>query len=135
MLHATDPQPALTLEPLLDETFGWCRLAAGSRTFWFRGAIHGRTKEALAREAAALTPDSVAAWLDGLDGHFSLIVIAPDFSLAAVDPVRGYPLIWAQAGDHILVSHDGPALCRRMQLGPADIDPAQADAFVLGGGG
>lgn len=124
---------APTLEPLIEERFGWLRLPAGNRHLWFRGFARGRTIEALAREAAVLTPDVIPGWLNGLDGHFSLVLLGPEWSLAAVDPVRGYPLIWARADGRVLVSHDGPALRRQLNLGPADIDPAQGDAFALSG--
>jgi len=133
MLSTSADTDALVMEPLLEERFGWQRWSIGARIFWFRGAIHGRDANALAREVESLGPNDVAAWLDGLDGHFSLILVGPDWSVAAVDPVRGYPLIWAQSDGHIFVTHDGVAMRQRLGLGPADIDPVQADAFVLSG--
>jgi len=125
--------PSPVLEPLLEEVFGWRCHMSGDRTFWFRGAVHGRTEEMLARDIETLSPDSVAAWLNSLNGHFSLVIIGPNWSLAAVDPVRGYPLIWAQQGTQLYVTHSGQAMCQRMGLNPAALDPAQADAFALGG--
>ena len=132
-MQSAEIAPELTFEPLLEEKFGWRRLPARARVLWFRGAIHGRDAETLAAEAGGLALARLPEWLDGLDGHFSLILTGPDFSFAAVDPVRGYPLLWARDGDRLLVSHDGPALVHRLGLGPDDIDPAQADAFLLAG--
>lgn len=121
------------LEAIVDEQFGWRRLVTGRSTLWIRGHVRARSPEVLGQEAAVLSPTAAAEWLDGLDGHFSLILIRPDWSLAAVDPIRSYPLIWAREGDRILVSHDGPGLCKRLGLGPEDIDPDQVAAFALSG--
>ena len=124
---------ASPLVPLLEERFGWRRLAAGGRLLWFRGAVHRETPETIAQAAAGLTREAVPAWLDGLDGHFALVLSGPDWSIAAVDPVRGYPLIWAARAGQVFVTHDGPAMCRRLGLGPEGIDPEQGDAFSLAG--
>ena len=122
-----------SLEPLIETRFGWERRPAGAGTVWFRGYVQGRSIDDIAAEAPALTAATVAAWLDGLDGHYSLIVDQPGWSLAAADPVRCYPLIWGRDGETILVTHDGPALEARLGLGPADIDPVMARAVALSG--
>ena len=75
----------------------------------------------------------IAGWLDALDGHFALILTGPEWSLAAVDPVRSLPLIWARRDDDIYVTHDGPKLRDTLGLGPDDIDVTQSDAFAMGG--
>lgn len=132
----TRPAPATTeprIDALVSERFGWRRLSAGDRVFWFRGHVHGRPAEALAAEAAVLSRANIAGWLDALDGHFALILTGPDWSLAAVDPVRSSPLIWARRDDLIHVTHDGPKLRATLGLGPDDIDAAQGDAFAMGG--
>lgn len=130
------PAPATTkprIEALVSERFGWRRLPAGDRVLWFRGHVRGRPAEALAGEAAALSRADIAAWLDALDGHFALILTGPEWSLAAVDPVRSSPLIWAQRDDLVYVTHDGPRLRATLGLGPADLDAAQGDCFAMGG--
>lgn len=132
----TRPAPAtqnFRIEALLSERFGWRRLSAGDRVFWFRGHVRGRSAEVLAGEAAALSRTDIAGWLDALDGHFALILTGPDWSLAAVDPVRSTPLLWAQRDDVIHVTHDGPRLRTALGLGPDDIDLAQGDAFAMSG--
>lgn len=121
------------LTPVIEERFGWRSLRAGERSLLFRGHARGRTPDALAQEAASLSRDAVPVWLNQLDGHFSLVLTGPDWSLAAVDPVRSFPLIWARDGERVLVAHDGPGLVRRLGLGPEDIDPDQAEAFALSG--
>jgi len=121
------------IKPLVSAQFGWRRLPAGSGTMWFRGYVHGRSPEVLAAGVANLTETTAAAWLDGLDGHFSLIVVQPEWALAASDPVRSYPLIWARDGGAVVVTHDGPALEARLGLGPADVDPVMARVVALSG--
>ena len=121
------------LIPVMRERFGWRRFPAGERALLFRGHVAGRTPEILAREAASLSRAAVPAWLDRLDGHFSLVLTGPDWSLAAVDPVRSYPLIWARREGAVLVASNGPALVRHLGLGPVDIDADQAAAFALSG--
>ena len=132
----TRPAPTTTkprIEALVSARFGWRYLSAGDRVLWFRGHVRDRSDEALAAEAAALSRTDIAGWLDGLDGHFALILTGPEWSLAAVDPVRSSPLIWAQRDDVIYVTHDGPRLRDVLGLGPGDIDVAQGDAFAMGG--
>ncbi|MGB0630065.1 MAG: hypothetical protein ACPGRZ_05165 [Alphaproteobacteria bacterium] len=134
----TDARRAPTMaQPRIDvlhsERFGWRRLPAGDKVFWFRGFVHGRSDETLADEAASLPRSRIADWLDALDGHFALILTGPEWSLAAVDPVRSSPLVWARRGDAVRVTHDGPMLRAALGLGPDDIDAAQSNAFALGG--
>lgn len=121
------------IDALVSESFGWRRRAAGDRVLWFRGHVRGRPADAIAAEAAALSRADIAGWLDALDGHFALILIGPEWSLAAVDPVRSSPLIWARRDDVIYVTHDGPKLRDMLGLGPDDIDVAQGDAFAMAG--
>lgn len=134
----TDTRPlSTTTEPridaLLSEHFGWRRLSAGDRVLWFRGHVRGRSVEVLAAEAAVLLRADIAGWLDALDGHFALILTGPDWSLAAVDPVRSSPLIWARRDGLVHVTHNGPKLRATLGLGPDDIDAAQGDVFAMGG--
>lgn len=133
MSVASTERAIVSLSAAIEPEFGWHRHPAGAGTVWFRGHVHGRSDTQIAAQAAALTPATVAAWLDGLDGHFSLIVDQPGWSLAASDPVRCYPLIWARDGERVVVTHDGPALEARLGLGPADIDPVMARAVALSG--
>lgn len=134
----TDTRPAPTtikprIDALVSARFGWRCLTAGDRVLWFRGHVRDRSDEVLAAEAAVLSRTDIAGWLDGLDGHFALILAGSEWSLAAVDPVRSSPLIWAQRDDVIYVTHDGPRLRETLGLGPDDIDVAQGDAFAMGG--
>lgn len=124
-----EPGPAIL--PPIDERNGWRRLAPGARVLCFRGYVAGRSPEALAAEAARLTASGAAAWLDGLDGHFSLVLLGPAWSLATADAVRRSPLVRVADGGRVLVAHDGPALVARLGLGPEDVDGAQAAAFAL----
>jgi asparagine synthase (glutamine-hydrolysing) len=120
-------------ESLIEPRFGWTRYTSGAGSVWFRGYVHARAVQQVAAEAGRLTEDTAAAWLDGLDGHYSIVVEQPGWALAASDPVRSYPLVWIRDDDTVLVTHDGPALEQRLGLGPANIDPVMACAVALSG--
>ncbi len=125
-------RPMPEVEALIEARHGWQRFVCGGATVWFRGYAHGRVATQVAAEAAALGEAAVPAWLDKLDGHFALVVLGAGRAWAAVDPVRAYPLIWADDGGRVLVSHSGPAIEARLGLGPRDIDPAMAAAVAHG---
>ena len=125
-------RPMPEVEALIEARHGWQRFAAGGATVWFRGYVHGHVAADVAAEAAALGEEAVAPWLNRLDGHFALVVLGVDRAWAAVDPIRAYPLIWADDDGRILVSHSGPAIEARLGLGPDDIDPAIAAAVAHG---
>lgn len=116
---------------------GWsCHRKDGS-TLWFRGHAHGQSTEQIAEAAwnlADASPEVVAHWLDGLNGHFALLLSTDTATLAAVDPVRTFPLLWAaDQTSGLLIDHDGPRLAHRLGLGVDDIDKDQAKAFALAG--
>ncbi len=133
MATATEPQVRTVVEVLVEPRFGWARHPVGAGFVWFRGHVRGRSGPQLAAEAATLTRATASAWLDGLDGHFSLIVDQPEWALAASDPVRSFPLIWGRDGETVVVTHDGPALEERLGLGPGHIDPVMARVVALSG--
>ena len=130
---SAEARPMPKVNALVEQKHGWQRHTVGGATIWFRGYVHGRTVGQVAAEAAALTEVTAASWLDRLDGHYSLIVLCSDRALAAVDPVRSSPLVWARDGDSLVVTHDGPAMETRLCLGPDDIDPAMATAVAHSG--
>ncbi|MEM8970658.1 MAG: asparagine synthase C-terminal domain-containing protein [Pseudomonadota bacterium] len=99
----------------------------------FRGYVHGRTLEGVAREAIQQDRESVLSWLNGLDGHFSLIVKGSEFTFAAVDPVRSLPIIWTQSENGVVLSDDGPAIEKRLGLDASVINPSMARAVALSG--
>ena len=106
----------------------------GSGTVWFEGFVRGRGAETVAEEALRQTEESVAAWLDGLDGFFRIAVRGHGIGFAACDPIRGYPLIWARdASGAAVVSASGPALERALSLGPDDLDPDAVLPVTLSG--
>lgn len=128
-----DSDIGVTLQTGFDAEFGWSHAKHGTASLWFRGAVQTRRTDDLAAELAVLDPAELPGWLDGLDGHFALVGHTSQYSVAAVDPVRSYPLIWARDGDLIVVDHDGPRMERRLGLGPEDIDRAMAGAVALAG--
>jgi asparagine synthase (glutamine-hydrolysing) len=132
MESPAEAKPMPPVEALIEPRHGWQRLTSGGATIWFRGHAHGRSAAQIAAEAAALGEAAVAAWLDRLDGHYSLVVLAAERAWAAVDPVRSYPLIWARDGARVVVTHSGPAIEARLGLGAGDIDPAIATAVAHG---
>ena len=127
------PQAAMTVEPGFGSEFGWRHAKQGAASIWFRGAIQDRTIDDLVNEIEDLGSADLPAWLDALDGHFALVADTPRWQVAAVDPVRSYPLIWARDGDSIHVDHDGPRMAQRLGLGPNDVDRAMATAVALAG--
>lgn len=118
---------------LISVSNGWKMFSPPEATVWFRGYVHGRRDEEVASQAALLSRDDIAGWLDGLDGHYSLIATAADRAFAASDPVRSYPLIWALQEGRACIGHSGQAFEDALTLGPGDIDLAMADVFALSG--
>lgn len=109
------------------------RIDVPGATVWLSGHVKGRDRRTVAQEAAAQTAESVAAWLDRLDGHYCLVVQAEGRAFAAVDPVRSYPLIWARTDSGVAVTHYGPAMETRLGLGPRDLDRDMLAAVALSG--
>ena len=102
-------------------------------TVWMSGHIKGRDNQSVAREAAAQTAASIAGWLDRLDGHYCLIVSGENGAFAAVDPVRSYPLVWANTANGVAVTHYGPAMEALLNLGPEQMDADVLVAVALSG--
>lgn len=121
------------IEFLSDAPAGPQRINLHGATVWLRGHFKGRDNMSVAREAAVQTATSVAGWLDRLDGHYCLIVSGEHCSFAAVDPVRSYPLIWAQTPTGVAVTHYGPALEDHLGLGIEQMDPDVLLALALSG--
>ena len=121
------------IEFLSDAPVGPERFDLPGATVWIEGHVKGRDIESVAREATRQTRDSLASWLDRLDGHFRLVVQFDDHGFAAVDPVRSYPLVWAATETGAAVSHYGPAMEARQGLSPADFDGDMLAAVALSG--
>ncbi len=119
--------------PLVNEKYGWKIFSAGSRKLFYRGFIHGCSISSLTEKAAEILYEDVPAWLDSLNGNFSIILLGADWSIAAVDPVRGYPLIWTRDNNQFYISNNGPEIYRAIGRKKDDIDLAQLDAFLLSG--
>lgn len=121
------------LTALLGETPGWSQHVAGDRTLWLSGPLTETQCEAMVKDATTISSDQVPAWLDRLDGHYALVLIGNDWSIAAVDTSRTIPLIYAERAGRVLVAQSGADLAVRVGLGPNDIVPEQARAFALSG--
>lgn len=121
------------LTALLGDTPGWSQHAAGERTLWLSGPLTETQRDVIVRVAATISSDQLPAWLNCLDGHYALVLIGSDWSIAAVDPSRTIPLIYAEQAGQVLVAQSGADLAVRVKLGPHDIAPEQARAFALSG--
>lgn len=121
------------IEFLDDAPTGPQRFDLPDATVWISGHTKGRDNMSVAREAATQTAESIAGWLDRLDGHYCLAVCRENDGFAAVDPVRSYPVIWAQTHTGLLVTHYGPAMEARLALGPEQMDPDVLAAVALSG--
>ena len=119
--------------PLVNESYGWKQIPAGKRILFFRGFVHGHSSSSIAAKASEVTYEEIAPWLNSINGHFSIIILGNKWCMAAVDPVRSYPLIWTFDNKRILVSNNGPDLTRAIGLEHLDIDEHQLDAFALSG--
>jgi len=114
------------------------KVACGETTLWFEGFVRGRSAQTLADEVAKLSLSDIAAWLDGLDGFFRMVVLGPAIRFAACDPVRSYPLVFGKDHDgHLIVSASGPTLEGALALGPHDLDldavlPLTLSGFTIG---
>lgn len=121
------------LTALLGDTPGWSQCAAGNRTLLLAGPLKETHSAQLAEQAATISPEQVSTWLDSLDGHYAMVLIDSDWSIAAVDPSRTIPLIYTERADGVLVAQTGADLARRAGLGPDHILLEQARVFALSG--
>jgi asparagine synthase (glutamine-hydrolysing) len=104
-LVPTEARGSLPCLPRVDvvQEFGWTRHCAADRTIWFKGHLYGPFRqgvtaaEGLARSFGASDPEDFEQVLRVLDGHFAIIVEAPDWTLAAVDRVQTIPLFFGRA--------------------------------------
>ncbi|WP_340302364.1 asparagine synthase C-terminal domain-containing protein [Roseobacter sp. HKCCD7870] len=122
-----------TMIALLENTPGWHQFVAGNRKLWLAGPLRETQSASVIAQAATISPEQLPAWLDRLDGHYALVLIGSDWSIAAVDPSRTIPLIYAEHDGSVLVAQVGTDLAGRIGLGPDDILTQQARAFALAG--
>lgn len=127
--------PAATAD-CLDGPF-WRRHGLGAATLWLKGHVGPGTLKAIERAIErATTADPAAALGDVLaetDGHYALVVAAPGWVFAAVDPVRSTPLFFAEIGGAWRIDDRAERLRRRAGLGPADINGEAALAIAMAG--
>ena len=127
---------APVLEIGLTLTNGWHRFTAAEVTLWAKGHLFGDEFGRVARHlaaAGAFEAGAIESFLQGLDGHWALVAVGPGRAFAAVDRVRGIPLVWARDGESILVDQDGGRLAGRLNLTPEDVDRNAALSIALAG--
>ena len=115
---------------------GWHRFTAAEVTLWAKGHLFGDEFGRVARHlaaAGAFEAGAIESFLQGLDGHWALVAVGPGRAFAAVDRVRGIPLVWARDGESILVDQDGGRLAGRLNLTPEDVDRNAALSIALAG--
>jgi len=117
----------------LAEARHWHYFDLGERRLWLAGPYAETHGQVVAKRAADVQEGGISDWLDGLDGHFGLILVTPEWLLAAVDPVRSIPILWSMADGELHLSQCGMELVEVLGLGPSDIDAKQALAFAQGG--
>ena len=83
----------------LAEEFGWKMLRSGPATVWFAGQLYGAGMQKVLRAASVGDLAALGKLLANLDGHFALVVEAPEGVLAATDPVASIPLFLAATDD------------------------------------
>lgn len=117
----------------LRERAPWRLHCVSGLRVWLAGILFNTDIERLAAALSGPAIPSAAqveALLGAADGHFALVVEAPGWTLAAVDPVRSIPLFH---------THDAPLRVAAMPgdlleaLGGAAVDPVAARCLAMGG--
>ena len=118
---------------LIEERYGWRRLALGQTVVWIKGAL---SDKAVSTSLRGLPSDvDVATLRDrlrALRGHFAIVAVHPDWVCAAVDRVRSIPLVWTDKNG-LRVAQEGGALLAHFGAGQAKTDRDQALAIALSG--
>ncbi|MGR8932920.1 MAG: asparagine synthase-related protein [Gammaproteobacteria bacterium] len=119
---------------IFPEQAGWSqRELPQRRKLWFKGYLHGTAMDTLCAEAAGLSKDRLAAWLQTLDGHFALLIETPQWTMAAVDKVRSSPLFYVGHNGRWWVDAHAPRLADAAEMAAADIDAEAALSIAMSG--
>lgn len=78
-----------------------------------------------------IAPEFLMPQLAKLSGHFAFIADAPDFTVAATDRARGYPIFFAGTGAGIKFSPQAGDLCHALTLN--EPDPVSLLEFLMAG--
>ena len=121
----------------IDGAFGWRSAHAGAVTVWCKGYGRGVDPDALVRSFTTGTgspdADALHRMLNGLDGHFAIVVSGPGFAFAAVDWVRSIPLAYACCGERWCIDDQALRLRDAVGFGIKDIDRDAALSIAMAG--
>jgi len=120
----------------IDGTLGWQRHDRGDANVWITGVLFNMLPEAAAdRICAALSAPDVATAaaeaLAAIDGHFAVVAHRGNLTLAAVDPVRSYPLLIAERDAISVIDDRADRLVATAGMGREELDWDQALAVAL----
>ncbi len=116
----------------IDPAYHWNSRKHGPCTIHFVG--REKTVQELLRlvpESGPLDKGTLRQGLLKLKGNFAAIVDAPDFTLACVDKVRGYPVFYAHQGGDFRVSNSARLLKEKFDL--TDVDELSLLEFRMAG--
>ncbi len=118
---------------LMREGHGWRHLDRPDGGLWFKGHLHAMTPEALGDHLAEATDlDAAAKVMAQADGHFAVVLTAPNRVIAATDPCATIPLL-VSTGAAPLVSGQARLLAEHLGLGLDQVDPAAARDIAMAG--
>ncbi|MDY7001476.1 MAG: asparagine synthase-related protein [Thermodesulfobacteriota bacterium] len=116
----------------IDPIYNWNSQKYGPYT------VHSIGREKTVQEFLSLIPESgpldqkaLKRSLAGLKGNFAVIMEAPDFTLAVVDKVRGYPVFYIKRDKNFCVSNSARLLKREFDL--AEVDELSLLEFRMAG--
>lgn len=120
----------------IDGSPGWRRHDLADGNVWITGVLFNMPPETAADRIcrALAAPDVASAVVEALaaiDGHFALVAQRDSLTLAAVDPVRSYPLLVAERESISVIDDRADSLAAAAGLGRDDIDWDQALAIGL----
>jgi asparagine synthase (glutamine-hydrolysing) len=111
----------------------WKSQHVGDATIWFAGYLydHADPQAALAAWPVGGEEREISAFLDRLDGHFALVCECPGEVIAAVDPIRSFPIFFLDSNSETIVAAGTDEL--RSYIDSANVDPASALALAMSG--
>ena len=101
----------------------------GGTEIWVKGPDSGQIHETV----ASIRPANLKAYLQGLRGHFAIVVRAPTFSFAAVDRIRSIPLIWLGSELGVVVAQHAEQMIGGFPFTPDQVNPDGELAIAMSG--
>lgn len=121
------------------ETCGWKRIEWHGVVIWFKGYLLNRGIELLKSQLADIASLSAAAYEDiekiinGLQGHYALVIETSNWIYATVDKVRSIPLFYIEKNNHCMISNHAPLLLAQAGVGSNDMNGQAILEFAMSG--